>query len=130
MARRLQTRVLPLLVALWLPLCCCQWQAVGAVVDAEELLRGCAASCCGSSTAPPRPSDPERSPGSEPCGVSCCVRGEIVIEHWSVPLDRAGRAARTAVDAPGPDEAGTIDPHRHEPPWLQPRRCVLSILQV
>ena len=132
-------RLLVVLLAAWLPMCCCQIRHLSAaiaggttdgiaLVCADAAAPGC---CC--SKAARDGTDETDAPAPEGCGKSCCIKGSTLTWDWAPPVDTIGLPMLfTAVEADRPILASVEAVPAPRPPPLTARarlqrKCALLI---
>lgn len=129
-----------LLVALAMPLCCCNVRGLAALhsgdADAAERADDCCGGCCsqGDDGAPGTDDSgtPAPCPGGSGCGA-CCLKASHAVERWEVPVDLVGLALpplipvlEAAAPASAPVHRPRPDPQ--PPPGTPLRLCVLLLV--
>ena len=131
----ISTRIIAMLVAAWIPFCCCTLKVAAAMAQDElagSLVQSC---CCSQSTAPCDGED--RDPGEGPGGTctGCCIKvmpdppaewtPEIVPAELTPLLLAPALEAGPGIEARGPQWLRPPDPWR--PDTLFERRCLLLV---
>ena len=108
--------LITLLLAVWMPWCCCSIRAVLASADPQSPCSATvnAACCCREA-----PASDSETPGDDECGQRvCCIRGLTLKIDWSPPVDQIG------LPAPALSEADlAILPPMHRTAMTPDRGC-------